>query len=211
MVVVSPNVNFNESSTSHTTVNSRQDLDGLRNAFDIEGNTCVEEMSPWTSADAEGANEGTNEWESDGEILRPRVTEDEDVPNGPSPVVPPIPREPDVHACQHHCSEIEHLVDATGPPPTHKKRRLRAAVATESSIGNDHCASVGVTEIKGKIEENMRKCAYYEALLAAEDTHLHNEPMNIREAKERPDWLKWRAAMQEELDSLATQHLQESR
>jgi len=66
----------------------------------------------------------------------------------------------------------------------------------------DHRASVGVVEIEEKYTEKARQHAYCEALLAAENTHLHNEPINVIEAKRRPDWPKWKAAMQEELDSL---------
>jgi hypothetical protein len=61
---------------------------------------------------------------------------------------------------------------------------------------------VGVTEIEGKIAENARKHAYYKVLLAAEDTHLHNEPVDIKGAQGRADWPKWEAAMHEELKSL---------
>ena len=57
-------------------------------------------------------------------------------------------------------------------------------------------------EIKEKQAENVRKFAYYEALLAAGNEHLHNKPADVKEAKERPDWMNWKAAMQEELDSL---------
>jgi hypothetical protein len=201
MVVMSPNINFNESSISCTTANPGQDLNGLRNAFDTEGNIHEKETNPGMSMEA---GRDMNKWESDEEILRLRATEDEDIPNGPNPVVPLIPREPDTHAHQHCHSEIEHLADAAGLQPTHEKRRPRATVSTaeRSGIGGNHYASVGVTEIKEKIAGNARKCTYYEVLLATEVTHLHNEPTDIREAKERPDWPKWKAVMQEELDSL---------
>ena len=66
---------------------------------------------------------------------------------------------------------------------------------------DDHRASVGVTEIEEKRAENARKYTYYKALLATENTHLHNEPADVKEAKERPDWPNWKAAMREELDS----------
>jgi hypothetical protein len=93
-------------------------------------------------------------------------------------------------------------------PPTNDQRRLRAAVSTAmdsaiaSKVVSNHCASVGVMEIEGKIVENARKYAYYKVLLATEDTHLHNEPVDIREAQGRADWPKWEAAMHEELKSL---------
>jgi len=67
---------------------------------------------------------------------------------------------------------------------------------------SDHRASVGVVEIEEKYAEKARQNTYCEALLAAENMHLHNEPINIIKAKRRPDWPKWKAAMQEELDSL---------
>src|SRR6266853_5580894 len=66
----------------------------------------------------------------------------------------------------------------------------------------DQRASVGVVEIEEKGTMKARRHAYYEALLAAESTNLHNEPIDVNDAKQRPDWSKWKAAMQEELDSL---------
>ena len=146
----------------------------------------------------------TSKWELDEEILQLTVTKDERAPNGIGPGVPLIPREPD-HPAHRHChSEVEHLADGAGLPPTHERRQLRAgkceAVDHEDSGG--HCASVGVKEIKEKQAENARKSAYYEALLATENEHLHNKPTDVREAKERPDWPNWKAVMQEELDSL---------
>ena len=67
---------------------------------------------------------------------------------------------------------------------------------------SDNHASVGVVEIKDKDAEKVRKHAYNEALLAAESTHLHNEPVDVKDAKQKPDWSRWKAAMQEELNSL---------
>ena len=67
---------------------------------------------------------------------------------------------------------------------------------------DDHRASVGVMEIGAKNAEKERKYAYQEALLAAGDTNLHNEPMDVKDAQGRPDWSKWKTAMQEELNSL---------
>jgi len=132
-------------------------------------------------------NGGVNEPESDEEILRPMVTEDESVPDGPDPVVPPIPMGLEAPPHCYHCSEVECLADAAGPPPTHERRRPRAAVSTTrelSADGNvsDHQASVGVMEIEEKFAENARKHAYHEALLAAENTNLHNEPLDVKEA-----------------------------
>ena len=75
-----------------------------------------------------------------------------------------------------------------GPPPMHERRRLRAAV--------------GIVEIEDKAAESARKHAYYKALLGAENAHLHNEPVDVNDTKGRPDWLEWKRAMQEELDSL---------
>ena len=125
------------------------------------------------------------------------------VPNGLDPVVPLIPREPDAHVQRRRRSEVERLADAAGPPPAQEKRRMRATVGTTQDAGdNDHHASVGVTEISEKDAEKARKYAYYKALLAAESTHLHNEPVDVNDMKKKPDWPKWKAAMQEELDSL---------
>ena len=126
------------------------------------------------------------------------------MPNGPDPVAPPIPREPDTPIrCRH--SEVERLVDAARPLPAMERRRPRPAVGTVGDIPKavgDHRASVGVVEIGEKDVLKARKYAYCKALLVAENTHLHNEPIDVNEAKRRPDWLKWKAAMQEELDSL---------
>jgi len=86
-----------------------------------------------------------------------------------------------------------------------ERRRPKAAVGTVGDIPkavDNHRASVGVVEIGEKDALNARKYAYYEALLVAENTHLHNEPIDVNEAKQRPDWPKWKTAMQEELDSL---------
>ena len=53
--------------------------------------------------------------------------------------------------------------------------------------------------------ENARKYTYCELLLAAENTNLHNEPLDVKEAQKRPDWQKWEMVIQEEL-SLLKQH-----
>ena len=134
------------------------------------------------------------------------MTEDEDVPNGPDPVVLPNLREPDAPIRRHCHSEVKQLTDTAGPPPMQERRRPRAAIRTAGDSFardmSDHHASVGVVEIKEKYMEKVRQHVYCEVLLAAENTHLHNEPINIIEAKQRPDWPKWKAAMQEELDLL---------
>src|SRR5258706_7040067 len=65
-----------------------------------------------------------------------------------------------------------------------------------------HRASVGVMEINQKDAINARKSAYCEVLLAAGNTLLHNEPANVNDARQKPDWQKWKAVMQEELESL---------
>jgi len=151
-----------------------------------------------------GGYGSASEWESDAEILRPRATKDEVVPNGPNPVAPPIPRGPDA-PIRRRRSEVERLADTAGPPPAMERRRLKAAVGTVGDIPkavDNHRTSVGVVEIGEKDASNARKYAYYEALLVAENTHLHNEPIDVNEAKRRPNWPKWKTAMQEELDSL---------
>ena len=204
MVVVSPNVDFGELSTTHSSTDPIQHLRDLKDAFDIQTHT---EDSPNVepSRQPREADGDASEWESDAEILRPKVTEEEVVPNGPDPVVPLIPREPDAHVHRRRRSEVERLADAAGPPPAQEKRRMHAVVGKTpdtESIVSDRCASVGVMEMKDKDAEKARKCAYYEALLAAESTHLHNEPVDVNDAKRKPDWPKWKAAMQEELASL---------
>jgi len=93
-----------------------------------------------------------------------------------------------------------------GPPPTQERRRLRAVIGTSGDsfardMGNHH-TSVGVVEIEEKYTEKARQHMYCEALLATENTHLHNKPINIIEVKRRPNWPKWKAVMQEELDLL---------
>ena len=151
---------------------------------------------------------GVSKWESDEEILQPKATVDKGVPNGPDPVVPLALWEPDAPICHRRHSEVERLANTAGPPPANERRRPGAAAntATEHVVMNKrvsgNCASVGVTEIEVKVVENARKHAYYEALLAAENTHLHNEPAGVKEAQDRPDWPKWEKAMCEELDSL---------
>ncbi|SRR5258706_16144648 len=134
------------------------------------------------------------------------ATEDEVVPNGPGPVVPLIPREPDTHVRRHCCSEIEQLADTARPLPAQVKRRAHTAIGTtcESVVEtmDDNHASVGVIEVKEKDTEKVRKHAYYEALLATENMHLHNEPVDVNDVKQKPNWQKWKAAMQEELESL---------
>ena len=197
MVVVSPNVDFGE--LLHSPADPSQHLHGLRDAFGsyTEETPNVKPM---------GIFEDPSEWESDAEILRPKVTADEEVPNGPDPAVPLIPREPEARIRGHRRPEVERLADAAGPPPAQERRRARAAIgaAYEDVDGkvNQSSASVGVMEIKEKEAEKARKHAYHEALLAAEHTHLHNEPVDVNDAKQRPDWPKWEAAMQEELESL---------
>jgi len=208
IVFTSPNVDFDESSISHHATDAEQNLEDLSEALDIEKATHTEEtLTPEEEVGVQYKNGGVNEPESDEEILRPMVTEDESIPGGPDPVVPPIPM--GLEAPPHHYrrSEVERLADAAGPPPTHERRRPRATVSTTRELSADgnvsnHRASVGVMEIEEKFAENARKHAYHEALLAAENTNLHNEPLDVKEARKRPDWPKWEAAMQEELDSL---------
>ena len=149
----------------------------------------------WDSGIADG---DTSEGESDTKILQLTVTEEKMVPNGPDPVVPLIPREPDAPIHGHRCSEVERLANVARPPPTHEKRRVHAAIGPVS----DNHASVGVVEIKDKDAEKVRRHAYNEALLATESTHLHNEPVDVKDTKQKPDWSRWKAVMQEELDSL---------
>ena len=156
------------------------------------------------AAEVGGGYGSASEWESDAKILRLRATEDEVVPNGPDPVAPLIPRGPDAPVRRRR-SEVERLADTAGPPPTMERRRPRAAIGAVGDIleamGNCR-ASVGVVEIGEKDAISARKYAYCEALMVAENTHLHTKPIDVNEAKRRPDWPKWKAAMQEELDSL---------
>ena len=125
------------------------------------------------------------------------------VPNGPNPVVPRIPREPEapIRGCRR--SEVECLADAAGPPPAQEKRRACAAIgAKHKSNASRDDVSVGVVEIEEKEVGKVRKHAYHEALLATENTHIHNEPVDVNDAKQKPDWPKWEATMQEELNLL---------
>ncbi len=126
-----------------------------------------------------------SKWESDAKILWPKVTEDEVVPNGTNPVVLLIPREPELHVCRHCWSEVKCLWEAAGPPPTQEKRRVHATFRVSMS---DNHASVGVVEIKEKDKIKARRSAYCEALLAAENTQLHNEPADVKDVKPRPNW-----------------------
>jgi hypothetical protein len=202
-VVISPNVDFNESSIRHDT-DSEQGLGDLSDALGIrtEGNTHIEghpepEVGVGDQNDPVTDNGDASEWESDDEILRPRATVDEDAPNGPDPGVPPILQEPGEHIRRRHRLEVERLADATGPPPTNERRRPRAALGKV-----EEPTKANVTEIEEKVAEKKRKCAYHEALLGAENTHVNNEPADVKEAQTRPDWRKWEKAMNEELESL---------
>ena len=198
MVVASPNVDFGES--AHPLADPDQHLRGLKDAFGIynPSNMGVEpNIEP--IREIEIADGNVSEWESDDEILRSRATEDEVAPNGPDPVVPLIPREPNAHVRRRRRSEVEQLADAAGPPPAQEKRRAHATIM---EVVDDNCTSVGVVEIKGKDVERGRKHAYHEALVATKNTQLHNEPINVNNVKQKPNWSKWKAAMQEELDSL---------
>jgi hypothetical protein len=202
-VVISPNVDFNESSIRHD-ADSEQGLGDLSDALGIrtEGNTHVEghpepEVGVGDQNDPVTDNGDASEWESDDEILRPRATVDEDAPNGPDPGVPPILQEPGEHIRRRHRSEVERLADAAGPPPTNERRRPRAALGKV-----EEPTKANVTEIEEKVAEKKRKCAYHEALLGAENTHVNNEPADVKEARTRPDWRKWEKAMNEELESL---------
>lgn len=201
MVIVSPNVDFNESSILCPSTKPQQNLNNLSDALGNEETTHTKEVYGSKSMlEVKNTSGDMSEEESDEEILQPKATWDESVPNGPDPAVPLIPREPDAPAHRHRCSEVEHLADAAGPPPTHERRRPRATIGVAgepdvNKIVSNHRTSVGVIEIKEKMQENARKCAYYEALLTAENTHLHNEPVDVKEAQTRPDWPKWEMAM----------------
>src|SRR5258706_5891574 len=205
MVIVSPNVNFGELSAP---ADPDQRLRGLKDAFNIHespfdmATSSVEPIQKIEVVDGDAS-----EWESDTEILQPRVTKDEVVPNGPNPVVHLIPRVPNT-PIRRRCSEVEQLADTARPPPTHERRRARATIGTvceSMETMSEHRASVGVMEIDQKDVINARKSAYCEALLAAGNTLLHNEPGNVNNARQKPDWQKWKAAMQEELESLERQ------
>ena len=104
-VVVSPNVDFGE--LAHPSADPDRHLHGLRDAFGVHDSSHVETGSDVKRiqevSDADG---DTSEWESDAEILQPKATEDEEVPNGPDPVVPLIPREPDAPIRRRHRSEV---------------------------------------------------------------------------------------------------------
>ena len=205
MVVISPNVDFDESSVSRSTTSHGQSLNNLSHALDGERRTHEREaQDSKVEEQPEDAAGLMSEWESDEDNLRLKATEDERMPNGIGPGVPLVPREPDPPTRRHRRSEVERLADGAGAPPTHEKRRPKAAIGTamECKDGGSHHASVGVAEIEEKKAENARKFAYYKALLAAENEHLHNEPVDVKEAKERTDWAKWKSVMQEELDSL---------
>ena len=123
MVVVSPNVDFNELSISCLTLSQNQSLKDLSQVLDTEETT--HKRKAQDSKDEEQMGDAANltsEWESDEEVLQLKVTKDERVPNGISPGVPLIPREPDAPAHRHRCSEVECLADRAGLPPTHERR-----------------------------------------------------------------------------------------
>ena len=207
-VIMSPNVDFDESSV-HRAADSKWDLEDLSNVLNVREEVCTAgPTNPGAEVGDQVVDGDGSEWESDEEILWPRATVDEGVSNGPEPEAPLALQEPNAPICHRRCSEAESLADTARPPPTNERRRLRAAanaamelvVANKSVNGN--CASVGVMEIEGKVVEHARKHAYYEALLATENTLLHNKPTSVKEVQDRPDWLKWERAMHEELNSL---------
>ena len=78
-MVVSPNVDFDESSVSFPLAKFMETLRGLTDAFGaeehIEDATHIEGSANEVSSD-------TTKWESDEEVLQPKATEDEEVPNG---------------------------------------------------------------------------------------------------------------------------------
>ena len=195
MVVVSLNVDFSE--LLHSPADPNQHLLNLKDAFGAHDSSCIEEaLIAKPASRVRDVYDNLSEWESDTKILQLRVTEDDVVPNGPNPVVPRIPREPEVPICGGHHSEVEHLADVAGPPLAQEKRRACAAIGAKhkSSASRDD-VSVGVVEIEEKEAGKARKHTYHEALLAAENTHIHNEPVDINDAKQKPDWPKWEAAM----------------
>ena len=120
MVVVSPNVDFGE--LSHPSSNPNQHLRGLKDAFDIHDSSMSTGSAVGTTQSFGNADGDASEWESDDEILRPKATEDEEVPNGPDPVVPLILREPDAPIHRHHHSEVERLANAARPLPAQERR-----------------------------------------------------------------------------------------
>ena len=118
MVVVSPNVDFDESSILPPS-KSMETLHNLSDAFGVEA--CMVNDDSDVEETTNGVDGHVSKWESDEEVLGPRATEDEEVPNGIDPVVPPIPREPDAPAHQHRRSEVEQLADSAGPHLPMKK------------------------------------------------------------------------------------------
>jgi hypothetical protein len=69
-VVISPNIDFNELSTTQTTPNSDQDLGNLRDALGIQGISQADEP-PYTVliGKIKDVDEGASKWESNADIL----------------------------------------------------------------------------------------------------------------------------------------------
>ena len=105
MVVVSPNVDFGE--LTHPPMNPDQHLHGLKDAFDTHDSSMGTSSGVGPIREFENVDGDISEWESDAEILQPKATEDEVVPNGPDPVVPLILREPDAPIRRCRRSEVE--------------------------------------------------------------------------------------------------------
>ena len=105
-MVVSPNVDFSELSTTHLSTDPIQCLCKLKDAFNIQLSR-EDLLAIKPDQQPRSADGSASEWESDEEILRLKVTEEEVVPNGPDPVVPLIPREPDVHIQRRVRSKVE--------------------------------------------------------------------------------------------------------
>ena len=70
MVVVSPNVDFDESSAAHSMADADRGLDGLWDAFGVQGTPPVE-GAPYTETKTriETMDNNASKWESDTEIL----------------------------------------------------------------------------------------------------------------------------------------------
>ena len=106
MVVISRNVDFAGTSVPHSVIETREDLGGLRNAFEDEGgvNTSIQVGFERSTETVECY---ASEEESDDDVLTEKAISDEEAPNGIDPGVPPIQREPDAPARRIRRTEVE--------------------------------------------------------------------------------------------------------
>lgn len=100
-------VDFSKLSTTHLLTDPIQHLHELRDTFINIQPSGEDSLVIEPDRQPRSADRNASKLESDEEILWPKVTKEEVVPNGPDPVVPLILREPDMHIQRCCRSEVE--------------------------------------------------------------------------------------------------------